>query len=116
MARSDDDPRSSSVRPAEIDHAAARALASEHLNRPDPGWPDRSVLVILDEHTIEKPYGWVFFYQSQRFLETRDFSDGLAGNAPLLVTRAGELHDLGTAYPVEIYLQEYERSGSPYPR
>ncbi len=29
--------------------------------------------VILDEHTIEKEFGWVFFYQSKQYIETNDF-------------------------------------------
>jgi len=55
--------------------------------------------------TIAKPYGWVFFYQS------RDQSEPLAGNAPIIVDRDTlELRETGTARPLEHYLEEYERS------
>ncbi len=65
--------------------------------------------VILEEETIEKPWGWVFLYQSRRFLETRDPSHMLAGNAPILVNReTGVAVETGTAMPVEEYIREYE--------
>ncbi|MBV9773515.1 MAG: hypothetical protein JO040_06170 [Gemmatimonadetes bacterium] len=96
-----------------ISHATARARAYETINRPDPYWPDRPEMVILDRLTIEKPYGWVFFYDSARYLETGSISDALAGNAPVLVTAdRGEVHVIGTAHSVEHYLQAFERTGS----
>ncbi|TGS04303.1 hypothetical protein EN834_08230, partial [bacterium M00.F.Ca.ET.191.01.1.1] len=42
---------------------------------------------IIDEATQEFDVGWIFFYQSSRFLETGDVQDSLAGNAPLFVSR-----------------------------
>jgi len=44
--------------------------------------------VLLDEQTEEFESGWVFFYQSARFLETQRAEDGLVGNAPLFVPRS----------------------------
>lgn len=32
-------------------------------------------LCILEEHTIEFEYGWVFFYQSKKYIETRLFQE-----------------------------------------
>jgi immunity protein 35 of polymorphic toxin system len=67
-------------------------------------------LVILDEETIEREWGWVFFYNSQRYLETGDILHALAGNAPYLVNRhTGELQVTGTAHPTEHYIAEYQR-------
>lgn len=66
---------------------------------------------VIDEATITKPYGWVFIYQSKKYLETQDISEMIIGNAPILVDRFhGELKILGTAYPVEHYLEEYEKT------
>jgi Immunity protein 35 len=66
---------------------------------------------IIDESTISKPYGWVFFYQSIDYLKTENISDMLAGNAPILVDRInGELRVLGTAHEVEKYLDDYEKT------
>jgi len=67
--------------------------------------------VILENKTIEKDWGWVFFYQSKAFIKSNDFMDMLAGNAPYIVNRTtGELYITGTAYPIEHYIKEYEQS------
>lgn len=66
---------------------------------------------IIDEATITKSYGWVFFYQSKSYLKTQNFSDMLAGNAPILIERLnGELRIFGTAQLIEEYLLEYEKT------
>jgi hypothetical protein len=65
-------------------------------------------LVLMDQQTLERPFGWVFFYDAKRHLETGDFRHALAGNAPILVTKAdGRIHETGTAFPLEHYLKEY---------
>lgn len=53
----------------------------------------------------------MFFYNARASLETGDTMAGLAGNAPLIVDReTGEMHETGTAHPVEHYLREYEEA------
>ena len=67
-------------------------------------------IVVLDDATLERPWGWVFFYQSREFLETGEFSARLAGNGPIFVNRnTGELRHAGTALPVETYIEDYEK-------
>jgi len=94
----------------------ARALVVAELARP-PKYTYASTpkdLVVVDEHTIERSWGWVFFYNSQRYLHTRNFMYALAGNAPYIVNRyTGELRVTGTAHPIEHYIAEYERSLPP---
>ncbi|HEX8274547.1 MAG TPA: YrhB domain-containing protein [Longimicrobiaceae bacterium] len=69
-------------------------------------------VVILDDATIDKESGRVFFYPSKRFLETGRLGDTLPGDAPVLVLRAdGSIRRLGTALPVETCLREYEAGG-----
>lgn len=41
--------------------------------------------VILGEATIERDFGWIFFYDSSRHIETGEFSHALAGNSPIIV-------------------------------
>lgn len=66
--------------------------------------------VIDDSKTIVKPYGWVFFYQSKKYLKTEVFGEMLLGNAPILITRInGELIVFGTAQNVDYYISEYEK-------
>lgn len=67
-------------------------------------------LILLDEFTLERAFGWVFFYDSKRHHETGSISDAIAGNAPLVVTSAdGRVHVTGTALPIEYYLQKFEK-------
>lgn len=67
-------------------------------------------LVLLDQETTERNFGWVFFYDSKRHNETGNFSDAIAGNAPFVVTRTeGRVHVTGTAYPLEHYLRKFDQ-------
>jgi hypothetical protein len=66
---------------------------------------------IMPEHTITRPYGWVFFYQSKEYIADQKFEHMLVGNAPIIVDRIdGEIRVTGTARPTEEYLAEYEAS------
>jgi hypothetical protein len=68
-------------------------------------------LVIRDDRTIERDFGWVFFYTSRRFLETGDIRHVPLGNAPIIVDRIdATLHPTGTDQPVEEYIRAYENS------
>jgi Immunity protein 35 len=64
---------------------------------------DAWVAIVSDERAVivnvsARPYGWVFFWESKRFLETNKTRDRLAGNAPILVDRIdGEVRVTGTA-------------------
>lgn len=67
--------------------------------------------VVLESETIEKEWGWVFFYQNKKYLETGDFRDMLGGNAPYIVNRtSGKIIETGTAQPIEAYISEYEKT------
>ncbi len=66
--------------------------------------------IILEEHGIEKDYGWVFFYQSKRFVETGDMNFALVGNCPILVEKeTGRVVELPTHTSVEEGLRKYEK-------
>ncbi|MEN5002240.1 YrhB domain-containing protein [Stenotrophomonas indicatrix] len=52
--------------------------------------------------------GWYFCYQSVEYLDTGEFSAQLAGNAPFVIDReSGDIFDLGTDKPVEVYIVDY---------
>jgi immunity protein 35 of polymorphic toxin system len=92
------------------DRDAARTLVDQELNRDCAVPGDR--LVVVDDETIEKPYGWVFFYQSGRFLETGELGFALAGNGPVVVLRAdGSLHHLGCAEEPAASIERFEAQG-----
>ena len=68
-------------------------------------------LVVQEEKTIEKAFGWVYFYNSKEFVDSKDTRHLLAGNAPLIVDRfSGKLQETGTAHPIDFYIEEYERT------
>ena len=93
-----------------VDFAKARALAEDELRTMNQAIPDDEI-VIQDDHTIERDFGWVFFYNLKRFVETGDHTYALIGNAPIIVDRMdGSLHPTGTGRPIEEYIFEYEKN------
>jgi hypothetical protein len=72
-------------------------------------------LVVVPEATLERSFGWVFFCDSKRFMETGNILFALAGNAPLVVDRyTGDVPVTGTAEPLQNYIAAYERTGNPH--
>jgi hypothetical protein len=95
-----------------IDKATARNLVEAELKRLNQGNPDVE-LAIMDDATLERDFGWVFFWSSREFVETGDIQYGLLGNAPLIVDKEdGTLHVTGTGRPTEEYIREFEESRS----
>ncbi|MDB4946731.1 MAG: hypothetical protein JWP97_6265 [Labilithrix sp.] len=70
-------------------------------------------LALVEEMTLEKPYGWVFFYNSRRYVETRDIFQSVAGNGPVVVLAAtGEAVRLGSARRPEEEIAAFEKQRS----
>jgi hypothetical protein len=68
-------------------------------------------VAIMEDRTIRKSYGWIFFYNSRRYLETGSPLEALAGNGPIVVERAdGSLHQLGSAQQPDASIAEFERA------
>lgn len=90
-----------------ISKSEAEKLVEQHLqglNREVPGG-----VALMHDSTIERPYGWVFFFNSRRFLETGDPLESLLGNSPILVeARDGHMTHLGTALPISDSLKQLE--------
>ena len=65
-------------------------------------------VALLTDQTREFELGWVFFWQSRRYMETGRFGDRLGGNAPIIVNKHdGSAVFTGTGYPVEKYIADY---------
>jgi hypothetical protein len=66
---------------------------------------------VIDESTIEKPWGWVFFYQARQYVETGDDSFAVYGPGPVIVNaRTGELHKVeDIVRPLDRSIAEYEK-------
>lgn len=72
--------------------------------------PDNKEIVILDEYTMTKPYGWVFFFDSKKHRETGDFNDTLIGRGPVVfILENQEIHYLGSAFPAEKSVPDFEQ-------
>lgn len=101
---------------SQLTHSQARELVTLALADIDAQSNENfDGFVILDQHTIEKPWGWVFFYDSRKHYESGDHRDLIAGNAPYIVNRFdGSLHDTGTAEKTEYYIQNYEDTGDAH--
>ena len=71
-------------------------------------------LQIIHESTETHDFGWVFFYNSKKYIETKDISDALGGNTPLIVDKSSQkIFATGTAHPVSHYVENYIRTGDP---
>jgi Immunity protein 35 len=65
--------------------------------------------VIVDEHTIETAYAWVFFFTSKQFQETGDMSFALAGNSPLFISKDdGQITRYPTFLGIDEMISQYE--------
>ena len=85
--------------PRPVSFQEARALVQARVAM----FGDEPRLVVADQRTIERPWGWVFFYSAAS-------GELIAGNAPYMVNRStGELIETGTAEPIEAYIVRYEK-------
>ena len=88
----------------------AQSLVESELEKTKDNF-DPIDCVILEDETIERTWGWMFFYQSKAYVETGDFREMLGGNAPIIVNRnTGKITHTGTDYEPEHYIKEYEAS------
>lgn len=88
---------------------AAEKLVLEHVTS-----PERRGDIIITE-AIERPFGWVFCYNSKRYLESGDDRHSLVGNYPILVDRhTSALHSTGLG-KLEDYIESYEQTGTTRP-
>ncbi len=64
---------------------------------------------ILEKRTVEKPFGWVFFYQPRA--AATEPAAVVPGAGPLVVHRAdGSTTFLSTSVPPQVAIEEYEKA------
>ncbi|HHM13108.1 MAG TPA: hypothetical protein ENJ16_06110 [Planctomycetaceae bacterium] len=91
-----------------MDKTKARQIVLDELNSTYKSPGDR--LVVLDYLTIEKPYGWVFFFNSERYLDTQNVIYALGGNGPVVFeTATSTITRLGSALPPEEEIRTFEQ-------
>lgn len=93
-----------------MDIEEALSKVTKKINALDLYWPDKPSLVVQNTATIERPWGWVFFYNTEHYLDSGNTHEALVGNAPIVVNRyTGEMLETGTAHPIEHYIEQYEQ-------
>jgi len=50
----------------------------------------RTISACKLKKTIEDANGWIFFYNSLRFIQTGDSINMLAGNGPIFISKSGK--------------------------
>ncbi len=83
----------------------AKKIALDEINA---GVDPKRELIILDEYTRTKRYGWVFIYNSRRFIETGDILYALGGNGPIVVEHNKRIHYLSSAQATDDAVAELE--------
>jgi hypothetical protein len=85
----------------------AQDLAHQFLNNPQ--------LVLIQTPVHEGDYGWIFSYQSKKFMETKDGLYALMGNQPLLVDKhTSTVVHVSTRHSFDQSVANYLAGGDPH--
>lgn len=81
---------------------AREVLVEKKRPRLEPG--------IIEERTIEMPWGWIFFWNTRLYLETGDLEHALIGMPPLCVDRRqGSVSPVANVEPLTREIKRFER-------
>ena len=68
-------------------------------------------IVVIDEYTIVKPYGWVFFFNTQKYVKTKDRRCCLIGSGVAIFKSSdSSLTLLPTHLETDIAVKNFEDS------
>ena len=74
-------------------------------------------LQIREDITREEDFGWIFFYNTKKYIETRDNNYLLVGNSPIIINRkTGQIEVTGTGNRIEHYIDLYKKFGTCRPK
>jgi hypothetical protein len=66
------------------------------------------IFSIVDARTITTEYGWIFFWNTKKFIETGDIRTSVPGTGPVVVTNKGDVEFLPTNIPPVEAIAAYE--------
>jgi len=70
---------------------------------------------VIEKYTKEYDTCFVFYYQSNDYIESHDIKDMLVGQGPVIVDKiSGKIFETGSAYSTEHYVKAFEACGNPY--
>ena len=85
-----------------MEYEAAKQQVYEFINN---RFDSDDELVICSEGIIKTDFGWVFPYNSKKYLETEELSHALVGNAPIIFDNRDEtIHITGTSNDAYYYI------------
>jgi hypothetical protein len=88
-----------------VDFEEARRIAQRAQDERDPD----GRMIILDDKTQERNFGWAFAFTTRKFLETGDFRYTVPGAGPLVVFRHdGSVEFLTSSLPPERLFEDIE--------
>ena len=98
------------------EYLSAEEVEMNNFGSALPGYVNPNTkLEILHDYTEEYDFGWVFYYNSAKYIETDDYRETLVGNAPLIFNKESkEIIVTGTAHDVSYYVSNYIKTGDPH--
>jgi hypothetical protein len=91
-----------------ISKEEAKKRVSEYVNAEYNEEDDE--LIIVEDETITKDYGWIFFSVSKKYLETQNISDMVVGLGGILFEKeSGSIIPFGSGLSIEEHLEAYEK-------
>lgn len=95
------------------DFKKAKNLVHQYINRPSKHeYFDKELVTysIIDEYTMIRPYGWIFCYQSDKYLEIKELQYVAVGNAPIVFEKeTGKMIVTGISHNIDYYMDLYEK-------
>jgi hypothetical protein len=89
-----------------LDLESAKLKVLEYLNSKYKLFDD--TLAIREDFIVEKEYGWIFSYDSKKFLETKEFRYRRIGNHPILIFKDdGEIYPVANTSDLEIIVHNH---------
>ncbi|HEX8463675.1 MAG TPA: hypothetical protein VF627_03570 [Abditibacterium sp.] len=68
-------------------------------------------IVVMDEYTIDKPYGWIFFWNTLKFHETKDRKFSIVGGGrSAFETSDSSITILPSYLDTQDAIEEYEKN------
>jgi hypothetical protein len=92
-----------------IDFNLAKEIALRHIKSNYQVPNKEEEISIVDDLTVEKEWGWIFIYQSHKWIETRDRRYQILGFCPIVIEKFdGNLYYLDEGVNMEECIKKYE--------